>query len=308
MRIVSIGEILWDVLPSGEHLGGAPFNFAIQAQRLGHDVRSISAVGDDDRGTKALDRAASLGLNLDFIQRPRNVTTGVVTVSLDHQRQPSYTIHRPAAYDFVDLTAADLTRLAQFDPDWIYFGTLFAMNPHARAELTKVIQALPRARRFYDVNLRRDSYTPLLVRELLYTANVVKLNEERVAHHRKSHPADLRDHLCPLRLRLTISTPSRSREAPEAARRSLIYGAYVEAAAYPVNVADPIGAGRCVRRRVHCHGMGEKWPAKQIADFAGESRGRGKPPLAPVRFDACLLGTGLPGSFVDRLPFSPVDL
>ncbi len=58
MRIVSIGEILWDVLPSGDHLGGAPFNFAIQAQRLGHDVRLISAVGNDDRGIKALDRAS----------------------------------------------------------------------------------------------------------------------------------------------------------------------------------------------------------------------------------------------------------
>jgi fructokinase len=267
MRIVSIGEILWDVLPSGEHLGGAPFNFAIQAQRLGHDVRFISAVGDDDRGTKALDRAAHLGLNLDFIQRPRNVTTGVVTVSFDHQRQPLYTIHRPAAYDFVDLAAADLTRLAQFDPDWIYFGTLFAMNPRARGELTKVIQALPRARRFYDVNLRRDSYTPLLVRELLYTAHVVKLNEEE-SRTIETSPADLETTCARFACDYDLDAIAITRGAQGCA--ALIHGVYVEAAAFPVEVADPIGAGDAFAA-AFLHGLGEKWPAKQVADFANHA-------------------------------------
>jgi fructokinase len=267
MRIVSIGEILWDVLPSGEHLGGAPFNFAIQAQRLGHDVRFISAVGDDDRGTKALDRAAHLGLNLDFIQCPRSVTTGVVTVSFDHQRQPLYTIHRPAAYDFVDLSAADLTRLAQFDPDWIYFGTLFATNPRARGELTKVIQALPRARCFYDVNLRRDSYTPLLVRELLYTAHVVKLNEEESLTIETS-PADLETTCARFACDYDLDAIAITRGAQGCA--ALIYGAYVEAAAFPVEVADPIGAGDAFAA-AFLHGLGEKWPAKQVADFANRA-------------------------------------
>jgi fructokinase len=267
MRVISIGEILWDVLPSGEHLGGAPFNFTIQAQRLGHDVRLVSAVGDDDRGVKALDLAALLELNLDFIQRPRNVKTGVVTVSFDHQRQPRYTIHRPAAYDFVDLTEADLDRLARFDPDWIYFGTLFAMNPHARAQIGKILQALPRARRFYDVNLRPDSYTPLLVRQLLYTAHVVKLNEEESRAIEKS-PADLQTACARFACDYDLDAVAITRGANGCA--ALVCGSYVEGAAYPVKVADPIGAGDAFAA-AFLHGLGENWPAKQIADFANRA-------------------------------------
>ncbi len=267
MRILSIGEILWDLLPSGDHLGGAPFNFAIQAQRLGHHVRLVSAVGNDDRGDKALDRATRLGLNLDFVQRMANARTGAVTVSFDHQRQPRYTIHRPAAYDFVDLTAADLTRLAEFDPDWIYFGTLFAMNPHARAQLTKAIQALPRARRFYDVNLRPDSYIPLLVRELLYTASVVKLNEEE-SRTIETPPADLETTCARFARDYDLDAVTITRGANGCA--ALVYGSFVKAAAYPVTVADPVGAGDAFAA-AFLHGLGEKWPAKEIADFANRA-------------------------------------
>ena len=69
MKIVSFGEVLWDILPSTEHLGGAPFNFAWHAHNLGHEVCFVSAVGNDRRGNQAIEQMAGLGLSIRFIRR-----------------------------------------------------------------------------------------------------------------------------------------------------------------------------------------------------------------------------------------------
>ena len=124
MTIFSIGEILWDVFPDSVRLGGAPFNFAVNAHRLGHRVIFLSAVGNDDRGRDALQRAAALGLTTEFIQTAADQLTGSVSVRLDAEGHPDFTIHRPAAYDCLTLDDAQLQRLAELRPDWIYFGTL----------------------------------------------------------------------------------------------------------------------------------------------------------------------------------------
>jgi fructokinase len=174
MKIVSIGEILWDVFQTGEHLGGAPFNFAVNAHRLGHEVLFVSSVGKDDRGSKALAGMIDLGLSTSCVRRV-NQPTGTVTVGFDATGEPDYTIHRPAAYDFLEFDAG----LTEFHPDWIYFGTLLQMNPGARAVTEALLKAV-RANRFYDVNLRKDSYTPELVDALLSQADAVKLNEQEL--------------------------------------------------------------------------------------------------------------------------------
>ena len=99
---------------------------------------------------------------------------------MSNQGLPSYTIHRPAAYDFPTLDAAALNVLISPPPDWIYFGTLQQLSPEANRLLRTVLDSAPKARRCYDINLRRDSYTPALVRMLLSSANVLKLNEDEV--------------------------------------------------------------------------------------------------------------------------------
>ena len=158
MTILSIGEILWDVFPDTERLGGAPFNFAVHAHRLGHRVVFLSAVGDDERGRIAADRAGALGLTTEFIQVVAAQPTGSVMVRLDAGGHPDFTIHRPAAYDCLTLGEGHLERLAEMRPDWIYFGTLYAMEGRAREMLRRLMDAVPGARRFYDVNLRRGCY------------------------------------------------------------------------------------------------------------------------------------------------------
>jgi len=164
--------------------GGAPFNFAVQARRLGHDVVFVSAVGEDERGLRALAEIETLGLSAAFVQRVAQ-STGTVTVHFDPSGEPQYTIHRPAAYDFLN---PDPERVAAFHPDWMYFGTLLQMNRHARGVTRQVLESASPAHRFYDVNLRPDSYTPALVNELMHQADAVKLNEQEMTELAPRYP------------------------------------------------------------------------------------------------------------------------
>ncbi|HEX3586739.1 MAG TPA: PfkB family carbohydrate kinase, partial [Candidatus Angelobacter sp.] len=180
MKIAAIGEVLWDILPEAEHLGGAPFNFAWHAHNLGHDVFFISAVGNDDRGRHALERMEQAGLPSRFIHQTSDHPTGIVSVSFDSSTGPQYSMHRPAAYDFPDLTPSDLSALLTPPPDWIYFGTLQQMSVAARDLSQRLLDAAPAARRFYDVNLRVQSYTPELVRTLIQQTHVLKLSHQEL--------------------------------------------------------------------------------------------------------------------------------
>jgi fructokinase len=274
MTIFSIGEILWDVFPDTVRLGGAPFNFAVHAHRLGHRVIFLSAVGDDERGRAALERAAALGLPADFIQVAAGRPTGRVSVRLDAEGHPDFTIHRPAAYDCLTLDERQLERLAGLRPDWIYFGTLYPMEAHPREVLRRVMDAVPHARRFYDVNLRRGCYSPELVRQLLSLAGAVKLNDDE---------AELFPDLS---------------EAPAVAITRGDRGCVVrigndraECPGYPVKVADTVGAGDAFAA-AFLHGLASGWSAARTGDFANRlgalvaSRAGAVPAWTPAELQA----------------------
>lgn len=246
MKIASVGEILWDVFPEGERLGGAAFNFAVHAHRLGHEVRFVSAVGHDDRGRRALDEMQHLGLATDFV-RIVDPATGIVTVAIE-AGEPQYTIHRPAAYDFLEFDR----RLIEFQPDWIYFGTLLSMNECAGQVLQRILENV-RARRFYDVNLRRESFTPRLVEHLMKQADAIKLNE---------HELEV--------LGLTLDQIASRYKCVTRGERgcTVALGDHrADCAAYPVRVADTVGAGDAFSA-AFLHGIDQGWPAAQVGDFA----------------------------------------
>jgi fructokinase len=250
MTIFSIGEILWDVFHDSVRLGGAPFNFAVNAHRLGHRVIFLSAVGNDERGRAAVERAAQLGLTTEFIQTAAHQSTGSVSVRLDAEGHPDFTIHRPAAYDCLTLDDAQLRRLAELRPDWIYFGTLYPMQAPARGIVRRLMDAMPHARRFYDVNLRRDSYTPELVRELLAMADAVKMNDDEAALF-----PDLDD----------VPAVAITRGGRGCVVR--IATDQAECPGYPVKVADTVGAGDAFAA-AFLHGLGLGWSAAKTGDFA----------------------------------------
>ena len=268
MHVFSVGEILWDLIGASEYLGGAVLNFSVQSSRLGHRVSLVSAVGDDPRGRLALSRARDLGLSTRFIRTVSDHPTGTVTVTVDAGGQPSYVIHRPAAYDFAALDDADLAELAAAPPGWIAFGTLHSMHPNARQLLRTAMQCFPHARRFYDINLRRDCYTPELVASLLELAHVVKLNDMEVGM------------VCEM-----LGTPEATLEAfcrAYAARFGwqavcvtrgsegcalLLGGEYLEIPGYRVTVADTVGAGDAFAAAL-LHGIQAGWPPRDVGDFA----------------------------------------
>jgi fructokinase len=268
VKVISIGEVLWDVLGQQEHVGGAPFNFSAHLTGLGDEVHFVSGVGNDTRGDRILEKMAELGMSPSFVRRVPQQATGVVTVTLREGGQPQFMIHRPAAYDFPQLSSAQLQGLASSPVDWIYFGTLLQTSPVARALTRQLLASLPLARRFYDVNLRNDCWTPALVHELMEQATAVKLNEEEVEDVARAMSTrhESLEHFC-------RSYSARFGWLGVCVTRGvrgcalLWEDQYMEAESYPVKVADTVGAGDAFAA-AFLHGLGLGWPASQAADFA----------------------------------------
>jgi fructokinase len=268
VKIASIGEILWDVFDSAEHLGGAVFNFSAHCAQLGHEVSFISAVGADERGRRALERAETLGLDLRYIKRVDGAATGHVTVTVDSSGQPTFVIHRPAAYDFAWLSEEECQDLAGSGPDWICYGTLYQMEERSRALVGAVAESCPDAKRFYDVNLRRDSYTPELVLSMLEGSDVVKLNDEEVGElvTMLNLPGDSIEEFCRTNAdRFGWEAVCVTQGA--AGCSLLAHGEFVHSPGVAVRVADTVGAGDAFSA-AFVHGLDSAWPADKTAAFA----------------------------------------
>ncbi len=176
--ILGLGELLWDILPDGPRLGGAPANFAVMAGRLGNNVALLSRVGWDDLGTQALDRLGSLPVDASIAQIDSQHETGRVTVSFD-EGEPQYTIHQPAAWDSLELTEEWIQIASRADA--ICFGSLAQRSLESRQTIqTLVRQTSPACVRVFDVNLRKPFYTSDVIRQSLELATVVKMNEAEV--------------------------------------------------------------------------------------------------------------------------------
>ncbi len=288
MHLLGVGEILWDVIGDREFLGGAVFNLCAHAARLGHEAALVSAVGDDVRGRRALENARQLGISTRFIRAVTEAPTGIVTVSVDACGQPSYVIHRPAAYDFAAFPDGGS------EPDWICYGTLFAMHPGAGQLLAAVLERFAGARRFYDVNLRRDSYTPELVQSLASQAGIVKLNDVEVRALREmlGIGGDSLQSFCrALAGRLRCDGVCVTRGAEGCAL--LLADGYEEVPGRPVQVADAVGAGDAFAAAL-IHAIDAGWPARRAGEFANRlgalvaSRAGAVPPWSPVEIS----GTG----------------
>ena len=268
MKILSIGEILWDVIGPDEHLGGAPFNFSAHAARLGHEVAFVSAVGDDDRGRLAQTRARELGVLTQYLKTLSQKPTGIVTVNLDDPGRPRYTLHRPAAYDFPELTEQELQAIRAWRPVWIYFGTLHQMSPAAERLTRLLLESNPSAKRFYDVNLRKDSSSSGLIATLLASADVVKLNDEeaeKLTRMLDFPSGGLEDFCRRASERFALKTVCVTRGSHGCGL--LASGEYLEAPGYRVNVADTIGAGDAFAAAL-LHELGAGRPPSEAADFA----------------------------------------
>ena len=178
---MGIGELLWDLLPDGPRLGGAPFNATANLARLGHDVRFVTVVGDDDLGREALLRARGLGVGTTWIAETAAAPTGTVEVALDASGGPRFRIVSPAAYETIELSPERLAAIAAWRPRAIVFGTLAQRFPGVLQSTRAIIDRSAIPVRLYDVNLREGCWSDDLVLELLTLATIVKVNDDEAA-------------------------------------------------------------------------------------------------------------------------------
>jgi fructokinase len=176
-RLTGIGEILWDMLPDGKMLGGAPANFCFHTQNLGAEAAIVSAIGRDAAGSEMEEILRSRGVKA-FLNKPENKPSGIVTVKLE-AGIPSYIIHENVAWDFIDLDDASKKWIVSSDA--ICFGTLAQRSSvSSRAILQALDLADSTALKIFDINLRQHYYSAELIKKSLLKANVLKINDEEL--------------------------------------------------------------------------------------------------------------------------------
>lgn len=179
LTIVGLGELLWDLFPTGRQLGGAPANFAYCSHLLGDYGTVVSRVGCDELGNDIRESLATFGLADDFVQNDREHPTGTVKVELDKAGQPDFTITYPSAWDFLEWSAP-LQHLAT-SADAVSFGSLAQRSPQSKRTIAAFLDAIrPEAAKVFDVNLRQSFYSAEILRESIARATIVKLNQEEV--------------------------------------------------------------------------------------------------------------------------------
>jgi fructokinase len=176
--VISFGEILWDIFPYGNVLGGAPFNLAFRLNSLGEKGIIASRLGRDELGSKAYRQVLSLGLNPSCIQWDEHKPTGTVNVSFAPDGTHDFYIVPEVAYDNIEATDSLLEAAAGCD--FFCFGTLVQRSPQAGKALEKLLEAAAKGKKFLDINLRKDCYSPETVKRSLARADILKLNDAEV--------------------------------------------------------------------------------------------------------------------------------
>lgn len=172
--VLCIGEVLWDALPGGMFLGGAPFNVACHLHQQKVPVGFCSRVGDDLLGREITRRMSLLGLDDSLVQTDRVHDTGLVVVNLENNESPSYEILMPSAWDFIE--CENVHEKISANAQVAVFGTLCQRNRTSRETIRKVVKNI--RHRVYDVNLRPPYDDREIVVASLELATFVKLNDD----------------------------------------------------------------------------------------------------------------------------------
>jgi fructokinase len=241
-KLVGLGEVLWDLLPGGRQLGGAPANFAYHAAALGAEAQIISRVGHDPLGRELLQRLDALGVPTGCIEVDPARPTGTVAVEVAADGQPVFHICENVAWDAIRGEAAG--RLAVAGADAVCFGTLAQRSEPSRSTLRSLVSAAPpSALRILDVNLRQHYFSEQVIRESLALANVLKVNDAELPRlaGMLSLSGDDRSQMAQLASRLNLRGVAYTRGQ----RGSLLFfgGRWSDHPGVPTRVVDTVGAG-----------------------------------------------------------------
>ncbi len=239
MKIIAIGELLWDALPDGYQLGGAPLNVAADLKNLGVDAYIISAAGQDDLGRQALNALRDIGLNTDLVQI-NDQPTGLVQVEIDEDGSPVYEIINSRAWDQIRFNIQIKEAVA--DADFLVFGTLIFRSEISSSTIRSILGSF-KGKCIVDVNFRKPFYSEALVDEVFGFADILKINEEELDEISswKQIQGNYREVVCALsdlyNLEIVILT--------RGGQGAVLYldGVFFEQSAVKVDVVNTVGAG-----------------------------------------------------------------
>lgn len=175
--IVGLGEVLWDMLPEGKQIGGAPANFAYHAGQFGFPSLAVSAIGDDALGQETLAVLQTKGLQslLPVVPYP----TGTVGVTVDAAGVPTYDIREGVAWDNVPLT--EEVRLVARQCRAVCFGSLAQRSVVTRSTIRQFLSLTPAdCLKIFDINLRQSFYTQAVLEESMHACDILKINDEEL--------------------------------------------------------------------------------------------------------------------------------
>ncbi len=239
--IAGIGEVLFDVLPEGKKLGGAPVNFTFHAQQLGLIAFPISAVGRDADGREIVDKLTRAGLSTKYIQQ-NDYPTGTAKVSLDAQGIPNFTVTEKVAWDYIQWTDQLIELAAKVNA--VCFGSLAQRSSNSCRSIQDFLHyTRHNCLRIFDINLRQHHYTLEVIEKSLHEANILKLNNEELTILQKlmDLPDSFYDALYTLRDRYELEYIALTRGA----EGSVLLDSNIscDCPGYQVTVIDTVGAG-----------------------------------------------------------------
>lgn len=176
MKLLSFGEILWDVYPDEKYIGGAPLNFAAHFAKQGGESYMLSSVGDDELGKSALSLLSEWNIKADYVSVLQTRETGKCLVTLDSKGIPSYNLLDNVAYDYIKTPD-----LSDMNFDAFYFGSLALRNSNNRDTVTEILRNNSFKEVFVDINIRKPFVSEDAVKFAFKNATIVKISDEELS-------------------------------------------------------------------------------------------------------------------------------
>ncbi|PWS31036.1 carbohydrate kinase family protein [Pedobacter paludis] len=175
-KVITIGEILWDVFPEGKKAGGSSMNVALNLHKQSIDSGFISAVGDDDNGKELLSFLDSNHFTTDLIEVNEELPTSTVVVQLDENHQATYTIKQPVAWDDIKITDDNIEAVKQADA--LVYCSLTCRDERSKKTILELLENAKT--KIFDINLRAPFFEKDLIDQLLKKADILKINEDEI--------------------------------------------------------------------------------------------------------------------------------
>lgn len=264
--VIGIGEVLWDLLPSGPRMGGAPANFSCHARALGADSMVVSCIGDDDAGHRLLGNLRDLGLPVAGVLVDPSHPTGSVAVNVLEDGQPTFVIAPDVAWDHLS-SNPDLEALFS-RADAVCFGSLAQRSPASAETIRGLVSRVPLdSFRVFDVNLRQDYFSAEIVESSLELANVLKINDAELPQ--VAEMLGIRGSVHECMGKLVSRFDLRLVALTRGAEGSILFDGseWCEHPGISVEVSDTIGAGDSFTAVVTL-GLLNSWPIDRISEAA----------------------------------------